>query len=84
MTFPRGYAADAARHRPANNELTTRERTLIALLAQDKPVKAASSEIGITEKTGHYHLASIKRKLRCNTLAGVACWAIRNELIPIQ
>jgi DNA-binding NarL/FixJ family response regulator len=61
--------------------LSVRERELVQLLADGKSNKEIADALGISVRTAETHRASVMRKLRVNSVAGIVRYAIRNKLI---
>ena len=66
---------------PAFNQLTSREREVIQLLAEGRSNKAVSALLGISVKTVETHRAAIMRKLGISSIAELVRYAIRNRVI---
>ena len=61
--------------------LTTREQTILILLAQGKSNKHVARELDISVRTAETHRRNIKRKLNISTTAGLTKYAIENGLV---
>ncbi len=61
--------------------LTTREHTILLLLAEGKTNKDVARELDISLRTAETHRRNIKRKLGIATTAGLTKYAIENGLI---
>ena len=69
-----------ARHEPAD-DLTERERQVLALLASGRTNKEIGASLGIAENTVKNHLKSILAKLHLDNRVQAAALAIRQGLI---
>jgi DNA-binding NarL/FixJ family response regulator len=61
--------------RAADAELTAREREVLSLLAQGKPNKVISLQLGISEKTVKAHVTSIFNAIGVTDRTQAALWA---------
>lgn len=61
--------------------LTKREQTVLRLLAQGSSNKQIASELNISVRTVETHRQNIKAKLGIQTAAGLARYAIENNLV---
>jgi len=62
-------------------ELTSRERSLLKLMADGHQKKTAAAELGITIHTIGFHLRSIYGKLHVHSRAEAVARALRSGLI---
>lgn len=60
--------------------LSSREREVLALVAQGLPNKVLARRLGISEKTVKAHLTSIFRAIGVDDRTQAAIWAVRNGL----
>ncbi|MEY2499474.1 MAG: hypothetical protein QOD12_3030 [Verrucomicrobiota bacterium] len=82
ILFGRFLDADGLRTAgPAEQKLTPREREVVRLLAQSSSNKEIAAALGISVRTAETHRATLMRKLRINSLAGIVRYAIRNNII---
>jgi DNA-binding NarL/FixJ family response regulator len=65
----------------AREQLTSRERQIVQLLAEGKSSKEIASALDISVKTADTHRANIMRKLNVHSLADLVRYAIRNKMI---
>ena len=61
--------------------LSARERQIVQLIAEGKSNKELADALGISVRTAEAHRASILRKLKLDSVAGLVRYAIRNKLI---
>jgi two-component system, NarL family, response regulator NreC len=61
--------------------LSGREREIVQLLAEGRSNKEVAEALGISVRTAETHRASILRKLRLDSVAGLVRYAIRNKII---
>jgi DNA-binding NarL/FixJ family response regulator len=71
-----------SRRVPAADELTVREREVLALLADGQPNKAIARRLDIAEKTVKNHVSSIFQRLGVRDRTQAALWAQRNRMRP--
>src|SRR5438876_495767 len=64
-----------------DRRLTAREREIVQLIAEGKSNKEVADVLGIGVRTAETHRASILRKLRLDSIAGLVRYAIRNKII---
>jgi DNA-binding NarL/FixJ family response regulator len=64
-------------------ELTPRERSVLALLAQGKQNKEIAAELGITERTVKFHLSAIYDKLGAGNRTEAVTIALQQGLVEI-
>jgi DNA-binding NarL/FixJ family response regulator len=77
-------AADAAVDpEPLVERLTSRESEVLRLLADGLPNKKIASNLGISEETVKFHLASIFGKLGASNRTDAVRQALRRGLIPL-
>jgi two-component system, NarL family, nitrate/nitrite response regulator NarL len=65
----------------AEGPLTTREQTILLLLAEGKSNKHVALELDISVRTVETHRKNIKRKLDISSTAGLTRYAIENGLL---
>jgi DNA-binding NarL/FixJ family response regulator len=61
--------------------LSVREREIVQLIAEGKSNKEVAEALGISVRTAETHRASILRKLKVDSVAGLVRYAIRNKII---
>lgn len=61
--------------------LTTREQSVLILVAEGKSSKDVGELLGISTRTVETHRKNIKKKLAINTTAGLTRYAIENGLV---
>jgi len=66
---------------PADDQLTPREREIVAMLASGKRSKEVAGKLFISVHTVESHRRTIFRKLEINSLAELILYAVRNRLI---
>jgi DNA-binding NarL/FixJ family response regulator len=72
--------AARSERRPAVDELSDREREVLALVAGGQPNKLIARELGISEKTVKAHMTRILAVLEVTDRTQAALWAQRNGL----
>ncbi len=70
-----------ARGPTADGVLTTRERSVVQLIAEGHSNKEAAQLLGLNQKTVESHRASAMRKVNVTSTATLVRYAIRNKLI---
>jgi DNA-binding NarL/FixJ family response regulator len=66
------------------DQLTTREREVLALIAGGQSNKEVASRLGIGVRTIETHRERIMRKLKIRTIAGLTRFAILNGIISLE
>ena len=74
-------ASFLARARGSESKLTNRERGVVQLIAEGHSNKQIAQLLSISMKTVETHRASIMRKLKLSSSAGLVRYAIRNKLV---
>lgn len=78
----RSLAAFLATARPAHgDDLTPRQREVLQLLAEGRPMKEAAHILGVTERTIAFHKYEVMRRLNVKSTAALVQHAIRLGLI---
>jgi DNA-binding NarL/FixJ family response regulator len=62
-------------------QLTSREREIVQLLAEGKTNKEVATALGISVKTVDAHRANVMHKLRLHSVTDLVRYAIRNKII---
>ena len=62
-------------------EVSERELEVLALAARGHSSKRIARELGISESTANYHIASVKRKFKVRTRAQAIAQAVQTGLI---
>ena len=62
-------------------EVSKRELEVLALAARGHSSKRIAKELGISESTANYHIASVKRKFKVRTRAQAIAQAVQTGLI---
>ena len=65
-------------------QLTTREREVLALIAEGRSNKEVANRLGIGVRTIETHRERIMRKLKIHTIAGLTRFAILNGIISLE
>ena len=82
VLFSRFLTGAGSKQDSASNEsLTTREREIVRLLAEGKSNQAAALALGVSIRTIETHRATVMRKLRVDSLAGLVRYAVRNGIV---
>jgi DNA-binding NarL/FixJ family response regulator len=76
-------SAEAGSRAPSTASLTSREREVLALLAQGLANKVIASRLGITEHTVKTHIAAVYEKLNARNRAEVLVAAARQGLVML-
>lgn len=74
-----GHGSDSKQ--PFDEQLTSRQREIVQLLAEGKSSKEVSSLLGLSIKTVETHRANIMRRLDCHSLSDLVRYAVRNNII---
>jgi DNA-binding NarL/FixJ family response regulator len=67
---------------PELDQLTTREREVLRLIAQGYTYKEVAKELYISVKTVETHVSSVLRKLQLSTRHQLTRWAAERRLLP--
>jgi DNA-binding NarL/FixJ family response regulator len=65
---------------PLGSRLTSREREILALVAEDRTNAETARALWLSHETVKFHLANVYRKLRVSNRSEAACWARRHGL----
>lgn len=91
LYFPAGMSdallapqAGAASERPAAPALTSREREVLALLAEGLSNKAVAAKLGISVRTAETHREHLSHKLDILTIAGLTKYAIQHGFTSLK
>lgn len=63
--------------------LSSREREVLVLIAEDNTLKQIAMELDISVKTVESHKASIMKKLNIYSLVGLTRYAIKEGLVSL-
>jgi DNA-binding NarL/FixJ family response regulator len=74
-------APSEAEHSKRVEQLTARERTILAAVARGLSNKAISKELWVTEQTVKFHLNNLYRKLGVENRASAVRWAFENAVV---
>jgi DNA-binding NarL/FixJ family response regulator len=66
---------------PYRNQLTTREQSVLRLIADGHTNRRIGASLDITVKTVETHRASVMRKLNLPSLAALVRYAVRNNIV---
>ncbi|MFA6317704.1 MAG: response regulator transcription factor [Elusimicrobiota bacterium] len=69
---------------PGGSSLTSREREVLALVAEGMPNKQIARKLGISVRTAEAHRERLSRKLAIRTVAGLTKFAIRHGLTSLK
>lgn len=78
LSEPRGATSESR-----GDLLTDREQEILQLLAEGRSNKEAATKLGISTRTVENHRASIKKKLRCRSMADLVRCAIRKRIVEL-
>jgi DNA-binding NarL/FixJ family response regulator len=73
---------DIVRRRPRHDELTSRQREILQLVAEGHTTKQIAKRLHIGVKTVETHRAQIMERLDIHSIAGLVRYAIRSGMIP--
>lgn len=65
----------------ASDQLTSREREIVQLLAEGKTSKEVASTLNISAKTAETHRANIMKKMEFHSVGEIVRYAVRNQII---
>lgn len=72
--------ADPVSNLPSE-QLTSREREIVQLLAEGKTSKEVASTLNISAKTAETHRANIMKKMEFHSVGEIVRYAVRNQII---
>jgi len=75
-----GTSNDPATNLPSE-QLTSREREIVQLLAEGKTSKEVASTLNISAKTAETHRANIMKKMEFHSVGEIVRYAVRNQII---
>ena len=81
ILFARFLNGNSGSQQRGDQNLTTREKEIVRLLAEGHSNKEIGSTLGISTRTAETHRATLMRKLDSDSLADVVRYAIRNHII---
>lgn len=76
----RGPTDDSPANLPSD-QLTSREREIVQLLAEGKTSKEVASTLNISAKTAETHRANIMKKMEFHSVGEIVRYAVRNQII---
>jgi len=79
-----GYVCHSANPTRSLSTLTPREREVLQLIAEGKPVKEIAAALYVSHKTVEKHREQIMRKLKAHSVAELTKYAIREGLTPLE
>lgn len=68
----------------AADELTTREREVVVLIAEGGTNRQIATRLGVSERTARTHVSNILSKLGLASRTQAAMWAVQCGLVPAQ
>jgi len=74
---------DGAAEDCSGDELTTREREVIQLLAEGKTSKEVAVTLSLSLKTAETHRTNLMRKLDLHSVADLTRYAVRNGIVQV-
>ena len=74
---------DGARHEPASDDLTPREREVLQLIAEGYTSKKIAEILGLSVKTVQAHRASLMQKLNVHDRGDLIKYAIQKKIIEV-
>ena len=75
--------ANQQRESDSGEELTSRQREIVQLLAEGHSVKEIAKTLDISPKTVETHRAQIMQRLDIHHLPGLVCYAIRKGIVQV-
>jgi DNA-binding NarL/FixJ family response regulator len=62
-------------------QLTSRQREIVQLLAEGKTSKEVSALLNLSVKTVETHRANIMKRLSCHSVSDLVRYAVRNNIV---
>jgi DNA-binding NarL/FixJ family response regulator len=81
VVFARYLRGEREPEKNGTEDLTSREREIVQLIAEGKSNKEAGRLLGISVKTVETHRATSMRKLRLDSFADLVRYAVRHKII---
>jgi DNA-binding NarL/FixJ family response regulator len=81
---PENWAVREARAQQYSKELTSRQREVLQLLAEGKPMKEIAGILNVSEKTISFHKYHIMELFNLKNNADLVLFALTQHLIPAQ
>ena len=75
-------AAEDGEGAPRGEQLTPREREVLALLARGRANKVIARDLGVSERTVKTHVSNILGKLNLTDRTQAAVYAVRHGIVP--
>lgn len=79
---PENWAVREARAQQYSKELTSRQRDVLQLLAEGRPMKEIAGILEVSEKTIMFHKYHIMQEFNLKNNAQVVLFALQQDLIP--
>ena len=79
---PENWAVREARAQQYSKELTSRQRDVLQLLAEGRPMKEIAGILEVSEKTIMFHKYHIMQEFNLKNNAQVVLFALKQDLIP--
>jgi DNA-binding NarL/FixJ family response regulator len=79
-TFLNGGSSKRAKEMQGE-QLTSRQREIVQLLAEGKTSKEVSALLNLSVKTVETHRANIMRRLSCHSVSDLVRYAVRNNIV---
>jgi DNA-binding NarL/FixJ family response regulator len=78
------WVAAKARVRQFSRELTTRQRDVVQLFAEGRPIKEIAAVLNLSEKTIEFHKHHIMEAFNLNSNADLVLFALKHGLISVN
>jgi DNA-binding CsgD family transcriptional regulator len=79
---PENWAVRDARAQQYSKELTPRQRDVLQLLAEGRPMKEIAGILDVSEKTIMFHKYHIMHEFNLKNNAEIVLFALKQRLIP--
>lgn len=79
---PENWAVREARAQQYSKELTSRQRDVLQLLAEGRPMKEIAGILEVSEKTIMFHKYHIMQEFNLKNNAQIVLFALKQDLIP--
>jgi DNA-binding NarL/FixJ family response regulator len=69
---------------PSIESLTARQREILQMIAEGMNAKEIAFKLQVSTKTVEWHRAALMKRLGIRDVAGLAIYAVRNHLVPLE
>lgn len=81
---PENWAVQKTRARQYSSQLTLRQREIVQMCAEGRPMKEIAGHLNLSEKTVEFHKHHIMETLNLKSNADLVLFAVKQGLIPLN